>query len=173
MEEKREINGMYVYNHKYTFSSASFILHGVKILLLVISILLLTTPTTVEAHGYLASPRSRNFVAYEDGKWFGGDNTTPFPEPEPQSANIGGVRAVCGIIAATRNYDIPANVLGSPLVGIKPQAYYQCGQVIDLSVVLTAHHKGHFVSLFFRFALSPRLLQVKIAHEMYILTASS
>jgi hypothetical protein len=126
-------------------------LHGVKILLLV-SILLITT-TTVDAHGYLASPRSRNFVAYEDGKWFGGDNTTPFPEPEPQSANIGGVRAVCGIIAATRNYDIPTNVHGTLLVGVKPQAYYQCGQIIDLSVILTAHHKGHFVSLFFRFRM--------------------
>jgi predicted carbohydrate-binding protein with CBM5 and CBM33 domain len=65
---------------------ASFILLGVKILLLVISILI--TTTTVDAHGYLASPRSRNFMAYEDGKWFGGDNTTPFPEPEPQSAKL-------------------------------------------------------------------------------------
>ena len=108
----------------------------------------LITTTVVDAHGYLSSPRSRNFVAYEDGKWFGGNSSTPFPEPEPQSANMGGVRAVCGIIAGTRNYDIPSNVYGTPLVGIKPQALYQCGQVIDLSVVLTAHHKGHFVSSF-------------------------
>lgn len=142
------MNGMHVYTNHNSFSSASFILHGVKILLLV-SILLITTTKTVDAHGYLASPRSRNFVAYEDGKWFGGDNTTPFPEPEPQSANIGGVRAVCGIIASTRNYDIPSNVYSAPLVGIKPQAYYQCGQIIDLSMVLTAHHKGHFVSSYF------------------------
>jgi len=45
-------------------------------------------------------------------------------------------------------YDIPSNVYGTPLAGIQPQALYQCGQVVDLSVVLTAHHKGHFVSSF-------------------------
>ena len=68
------------------------------------------------------------------------------PRTGAPKCQIGGVRAVCGIIAATRNYDIPANVHGTPLVGIKPQAYYNCGQIIDLSVILTAHHKGHFVS---------------------------
>jgi hypothetical protein len=55
-------------------------------------------------------------------------------------------------------------------VGIKPQAYYQCGQIV---CDINSTSQGTFCKFIFRFALSPRLLKVKIAHEIYILTASS
>lgn len=31
----------------------------------------------VSGHGYMKSPRSRNFVAFEDGVWWGGNDSNP------------------------------------------------------------------------------------------------
>lgn len=104
--------------------------------------LLYYCPYSAHGHGYLKTPRSRNFVAFEDGVWFGGGASTPAKEVEPQSANRGGTLAQCGIIAG-RNYDTPTNYFGDSLAP-NPQTFYQCGQIIDLDVTLTAHHKGHF-----------------------------
>lgn len=60
----------------------------------------------VDAHGYLLSPRSRNYRATSnvDGRWSGGTAVTPAVEVEPQSLNIGGTEARCGKVA-DRNYD--------------------------------------------------------------------
>ena len=33
--------------------------------------------TFTDAHGYVKSPRSRNYAAKEDGLWYGGTVTTP------------------------------------------------------------------------------------------------
>ena len=106
--------------------------------------LLLSCPFTFTAHGhgYLKTPRSRNYVAYEDGVWIGGTETTPAKESEPQSANRKAATATCGVISG-RNYDHPQNFFGDALAP-RPQACYQPGQIIDLEVTLTAHHKGHF-----------------------------
>ena len=106
--------------------------------------LLLPCPFTFTAHGhgYLKTPRSRNYVAYEDGVWIGGTKTTPAKETEPQSANRKAATATCGVISG-RNYDYPQNFFGDALAP-RPQACYQPGQIIDLEVTLTAHHKGHF-----------------------------
>jgi len=94
-------------------------------------------------HGYLKTPRSRNYVAHQDGVWWPLTDDSPQPESEPQSANTGGTKAQCGIIAGTRNYDFPKTALENPMPP-KPQQCYQPGQIIDLEVTLTAHHKGHF-----------------------------
>ena len=104
--------------------------------------LLLSCPFTAHGHGYLKTPRSRNYVAYEDGVWSGGTSSTPAKESEPQSANRKAATATCGVISG-RDYDYPKNVFGDALAP-KPQACYQPGQIIDLEVTLTAHHKGHF-----------------------------
>jgi hypothetical protein len=106
-------------------------------------IALVSLPLGINGHGYLKSPRSRNYVAFEDGKWFPLVEADPMKEAEPQSANIGGTKGRCGVIADVRNYDSPKNALGNPLTP-RVQACYQPGQIIDVSVVLTAHHKGHF-----------------------------
>jgi len=50
----------------------------------------------VDAHGYLKSPRSRNYVASVDPIWWGGTETDPAPENCPHCLNIGGTEARCG-----------------------------------------------------------------------------
>lgn len=98
------------------------------------TVLLLLPAPKVEAHGYLISPRSRNYFAHTDGKWSGGTEDSPKPENCPHCLNIGGTEARCGLIE-DRNYDIPMNSLG----GIMPtvvQACYKPGAVIDLEVRL-------------------------------------
>ena len=83
--------------------------------------------TTVSAHGYLKSPRSRNWVAHEDRDWSAGaDPNYPAPESEPWSANTGGVDAQCGIIQG-RNYDTPKNAAGGDM-DVNVQACYQPGE---------------------------------------------
>lgn len=103
--------------------------------------LLLQPFAPVDGHGYIKSPRSRNFVAHEDTIWWPVSASNPAPESEPQSANIGGVEARCGIIGGSRNYDLPRNQLGG-MMAPNPQACWQPGQVVEFEVVLTAHHKG-------------------------------
>ena len=44
----------------------------------------------------------------------------------------------------TRNYDIPMNYKGEPMPP-NIQATYTEGDVIDVEVMVTTHHKGHFV----------------------------
>lgn len=49
-----------------------------------------------EAHGYLKSPRSRNYQASLDPIWSGGTAKDPAPENCPHCLNIGGTEARCG-----------------------------------------------------------------------------
>lgn len=114
-----------------------------QFLTIVLTLFSLLLPSAIHGHGYLKTPRSRNYVAYQDGVWWPISAENPEPESEPQSANIGGTLAQCGIIAGLRNYDFPKNALGNPMPP-RPQQCYQPGQTIDLQVTLTAHHKGHF-----------------------------
>mmetsp|Transcript_19349 Transcript_19349/g.29472 ORF Transcript_19349/g.29472 Transcript_19349/m.29472 type:complete len:400 (-) Transcript_19349:143-1342(-) len=94
---------------------------------------------SVHGHGYLKSPRSRNFVAYRDGVWWGGDNAYRKEDcPQCANNNVGG----CGLIES-RNYDVPLSVTGD-LLPENPQALFQQGEIITVDVVLTAHHMGHF-----------------------------
>jgi len=112
-----------------------------------LSLLLLLASTAtvyVDAHGYLESPRSRNYVANQDGSWGTGDQSTPKKETCPHCLNGGGAASSgqCGITGNV-NYDFPPNTSG----GVMPtniQATYEKGQEIDVSVRVTAHHKGHF-----------------------------
>eukprot|EP00985_Skeletonema_marinoi_P016898 scaffold9175_cov115-Skeletonema_marinoi.AAC.3 len=97
--------------------------------------------SNVHGHGYMVSPRSRNYVAKQDGKW-GGDETTPYPESCPHCLNVGGTETTCGKVEG-RNYDYPKNALGGNLAPAV-QACYSEGDVVELDVVLTAHHMGHF-----------------------------
>jgi len=96
----------------------------------------------VDAHGYLKSPKSRNYYANTDGKWYGGTASDPAPENCPHCLNRGGTDGVCGI-SSNANYEQPPNAMG----GLMPpvvQACYSPGSVVEFESVLTAHHKGHF-----------------------------
>ena len=94
---------------------------------------LFSIPPAVFGHGYLKTPRSRNYAANQDGRG----------EWEPQSANRKAATETCGTVGIgppripnPRNYDfLPSGV----------QATYSSGQTVDIEVDLTAHHKGHFV----------------------------
>ena len=91
----------------------------------------------VHSHGYLKSPKSRNYVANTDGLWWGGDENPPAPEDTPSGLNVGGTAARCGIIK-DRNYDFPKNVFGEPMPPQPPQGCYKPGLVIALEAHLTA-----------------------------------
>ena len=90
-------------------------------------------PSHVHSHGYLNTPRSRNFVAFEDGAHWSSDPSIPLKEVEPQSASPPGY--TCGKIGS-RDYNYPKNVAGAPLP-VNQQACYEVNSVIDVGVTLT------------------------------------
>jgi len=98
-----------------------------------------------DGHGYLLTPRARNIAAHQDGVWSGGGVDDTPKEDCPHCLNRGGTLAQCGLKSA-RNYDAPLNVFGDvlPFDAFGDAVTYQRGQVIEVDVVLTAHHKGHF-----------------------------
>jgi hypothetical protein len=95
-----------------------------------------------DAHGYLKSPRSRNYYASINPIWSGGTAIDPAPENCPHCLNIGGTEARCGKVGE-HNYDYPPNAIGGILQPII-QACYEEGSIIDIESLLTAYHKGHF-----------------------------
>jgi hypothetical protein len=97
---------------------------------------------SVHAHGYLKTPRSRNFVASQDGKSFGGTASTPAVEYCPHCLNRGGPLAACGLVD-NRNYDTPPNAIGGTMP-TNIQGTFRMGGTIEVDIVLTAHHMGHF-----------------------------
>lgn len=97
----------------------------------------------VKGHGFLELPRSRNYVAYQDGRWWSSDPGEPLPRPEscPHCLNRGGPSAVCGRVE-DRNYDHPKTFNGGELE-TKVQAEFLTGGEVQVHFVLTAHHRGH------------------------------
>ena len=94
-------------------------------------------PFEVHSHGYVKSPRSRNWVAKEDGRWSGGTSSTPQVETCPHCMNRNS--NTCGK-SGGNDYDYPLNALGGPMPK-NVQATYVQGQEIEITAVLTAHHK--------------------------------
>ena len=105
-------------------------------------------PALTSGHGFLSTPRARNLVAYEDRLYHQETSSDPLPEDCPTCLNRGGTLARCGVInpgsGDDRNYDFPKNAFGDAMPA-NPQEVYEEGGVIDVEVVLSAHHKGHFV----------------------------
>lgn len=115
-----------------------------------ITLISLISIKSTNGHGFLSTPRSRNLVAYEDRLYHDETETTPEAEDCPTCINRGGSLARCGVLNPVdakgneRNYDFPKNAFGQPMPA-NPQSTYVEGQIIDVEVVLSAHHKGHFV----------------------------
>jgi len=97
-----------------------------------------------DAHGYVTTPRSRQWVAAEDGVWAGGAPTLPAKENCPSCANTKKANGFCGIVD-NRDYDNPLDQSGNPMIP-QPQAIYAEGQIIDMEFVFTANHNGHHVT---------------------------
>ena len=118
----------------------------VHALLLLLLLLLLGRPVHVTSHGFLSSPRSRNLVAYEDRVYYPQTSDDPEPEDCPACLNRGGGGlATCGtVLNGLRNYDHPRNAIGGPM-RVNVQGTYDMGSVIDVEVVLSTNHRGHFV----------------------------
>lgn len=90
----------------------------------------------VLGHGYLSSPRSRNYYANQMTKWSNPTANDPEPETEPQSLNQG---TLCGA-TGNKDYNTPRNAVGGPM-RTTIQANWTSGQEVIIEVVLTAHHK--------------------------------
>mmetsp|Transcript_26590 Transcript_26590/g.32777 ORF Transcript_26590/g.32777 Transcript_26590/m.32777 type:complete len:233 (+) Transcript_26590:2148-2846(+) len=116
-----------------------FILSSIPILVTLCSSLL---PSLTEGHGYLKSPRSRQFYANQEGTWWTTTPGIPMKESEPQSSYTKAHNDVCGDIGP-RDYDNFVDFLSNPMPWI-PQAVYTEGQEFTVEVMLTANHWGHF-----------------------------
>lgn len=64
------------------------------------------------------------------------------PSMQPHSLNRGGLCGISPVNGGT-SYTLPVNAYGGPMP-LKIQATYEQGATIDVEVVLTAHHMGHF-----------------------------
>ena len=118
-----------------------FISHTQQMIALNVLVASFLITSKVDAHGYVKSPRSRNFAAFEDGLWSGGTQTTPEKETCPHCLNreSGGG---CGV-SGGKDYNYPLNAVGGPMPIIIEEVL-QMNQELKFSAVLTAHHKGHF-----------------------------
>lgn len=93
---------------------------------------------TAEGHGYLKSPRSRNWYAASGG----GPDGTPVPPTEycPHCLNSKTEDQVCA--TGTQNYDLWEDVNGNPMPWTA-QGTYTEGQEIIIETFLSTNHAGH------------------------------
>jgi len=93
-------------------------------------------------HAFMKMPPSRNFVANQIGKgWDDGTPQVPFKEYTPQGLNVN--MNVCGKEGGNKDYDDWLDMQGQPMPWIS-QASYGNGDEIQVDIVVTAHHLGHF-----------------------------
>ncbi|GAX18221.1 hypothetical protein FisN_31Hh027 [Fistulifera solaris] len=101
-------------------------------------VLMTWMPSSVESHGSLLLPRSRNEVARQEGT-NGEKSGVPVKEYCWQCLNRN--NGVCGYVDE-KDYDAWVDSTGKPMPW-KPQATYQRGQVITVSTGVWAYHWGH------------------------------
>jgi len=107
----------------------------------------LALPGGGRAHGYLSGPRSRNFVASEDGVWWQSpSDPTRYPQKEscPHCLNQYSAPGYCGLTQdGSKEYTVPKDSRGAPIESPPLQATLTAGETTTISFALTAHHKGH------------------------------
>jgi hypothetical protein len=94
-----------------------------------------------DAHGYLYSPRSRNFVAHEEGLDWGATEGVPMKEYCHHCLNTKLSTEVCGR-SGERSYDLNLDSTGKPMPW-NSQATYVQGDIITVKSYLSTHHYGH------------------------------
>jgi hypothetical protein len=96
--------------------------------------------TPAKSHGYLLSPRSRNWVANQDG--IEGTQQLGLPQKEycPSCANSNTL--VCGSTSTSSNYDLRVDSTGVPMPWSSQSSYFE-GDTIRIKAAFTAFHYGH------------------------------
>ena len=93
----------------------------------------------VSSHGQLVSPRSRNFVASQDGIDWGEQPGVPFKEYCPHCLNLN--HGVCGV-SPDYDYDLWMDSSGQKMPW-KSDSVYSAGDTIIVKTHLSTHHNGH------------------------------
>jgi hypothetical protein len=94
---------------------------------------------TVDGHGFVASPRSRNWVAQQDGLDWGTKTGVPPREYCPHCLNRND--GVCGT-SPSFGYDEWLDSFGNPMPWMSQGTFGQ-GEIIHVNMIITAHHYGH------------------------------
>ena len=102
------------------------------------------TVSVVDGHGYLKSPRSRNWVAQEDGVNTRGEQSSGKPEQDfcPHCLNTKATNDLCSVGNAATLYDKWNDINGDPMPWTS-QAVYDEGDEITVEAVLATNHAGH------------------------------
>jgi chitinase len=139
------------HRHRSTAALNSLLL--LSPLLTIATLSVLSSLPTTHAHGYLKTPRARNLLAYQEKDYEYGSEDSPYPEDCPHCLNRGGTLTQCGLLTGidpltgepwTRDYSFPKNAVGSPMPPSVQEVYTE-GEEIEVEIMVTTHHKGHFV----------------------------
>ena len=113
--------------------------------LFLITTLVCSLSHLISGHGYLKSPRSRNWRAYVDGLDPGVPGATIDTPRKDWCSHCVNRNGICGAADSSNlgfDYNQPISILGNVLP-FQAQAVYSQGQIIEIEHVLTTHHKGH------------------------------
>jgi len=103
----------------------------------------LMLPENISGHGHMYSPRSRNWLAYEDGMddWLSGSEGVPPKDHCYYCLNTKAADEVCGVGGA-QSYDAWLDSVGNPMAW-NSQATYTEGDIIEIKSNLHTPHWGH------------------------------
>ena len=99
-----------------------------------------TFSSLVKGHGFLKTPRSRNYVAHEDGTW-ASEAGVPMRETCPHCLNSKEADKVCGKGNAMTDYDDWNDSVGNKIQWAS-QGVYEEGDLFTVESVLTTNHAG-------------------------------
>lgn len=109
---------------------------------LLISLVALEVPSSVQGHGFMIIPTSRNHYARVHGTSWGAAPAIPPAEYCEHCLNAN--HGVCGISEQGTDYDAWKDSEGNDMPWISQQVYEE-GQVIEVYSHLTANHAGHMM----------------------------
>jgi len=93
----------------------------------------------VSSHGHLVSPRSRNYLANQEGIDWGSQPEVPPREYCPHCLNTN--KGVCGV-STDYDYDEWMDSANQPMPWVS-QSTYVAGDIIRVKSHLEVHHNGH------------------------------
>eukprot|EP00542_Grammatophora_oceanica_P004661 CAMPEP_0194065916 /NCGR_PEP_ID=MMETSP0009_2-20130614/85733_1 /TAXON_ID=210454 /ORGANISM="Grammatophora oceanica, Strain CCMP 410" /LENGTH=1128 /DNA_ID=CAMNT_0038718813 /DNA_START=91 /DNA_END=3477 /DNA_ORIENTATION=+ len=104
----------------------------------------LAVVSQVDGHGFMYTPRSRNFIAWQDG--VEGSQSGSYKREHCEdclNTNVGNPLGYCGFSGNTQvDYTFPVDSVGQPMPWSMEIEYVE-GQEIVIEHTYTAHHYGH------------------------------